>query len=120
MPPASSAPTVSAAVSSAGEPPMVKEWLRLLGHLVTGCSPRQRCLGKLRGRAVDAGQGHVLVDLLAAAAGDACDRGRRVDEQRAAHYVGDRGVAPQRRQWGGATMRLRWRSIPSSIRIMRS
>ncbi|KAB8087630.1 hypothetical protein EE612_011992 [Oryza sativa] len=37
MPPASSAPTVSAAVSSAGEPPMVKEWLRLLGHLVTGC-----------------------------------------------------------------------------------
>nr|BAD34261.1 hypothetical protein [Oryza sativa Japonica Group] len=68
MPPASSAPTVSAAVSSAGEPPMVKEWLRLLGHLVTGCSPRQRCLGKLRGRAVDAGQGHVLVDLLAAAA----------------------------------------------------
>uniref|UniRef100_A0A0E0G8R9 Uncharacterized protein n=1 Tax=Oryza nivara TaxID=4536 RepID=A0A0E0G8R9_ORYNI len=89
MPPASLAPTVSAAVSSAGEPPMVKEWLRLLGHLVTGCRklPAPALLGQTTWSRC---QGHVLVDLLAAAAGDACDRGRRVDEQRAAHDVGDR------------------------------
>uniref|UniRef100_I1QJE7 Uncharacterized protein n=1 Tax=Oryza glaberrima TaxID=4538 RepID=I1QJE7_ORYGL len=37
MPPASSAPIASAAVSSAGEPSMVKERLRVLGHLVPGC-----------------------------------------------------------------------------------
>uniref|UniRef100_A0A0D9YU20 Uncharacterized protein n=1 Tax=Oryza glumipatula TaxID=40148 RepID=A0A0D9YU20_9ORYZ len=98
---------------------MVKEWLRLLGHLVTGCRklPAPALLGQTMWPRC---QGHVLVDLLAAAAGDACDRGGRVDEQRAAHDVGDRVVAPQRRQWGGTTMRLRWRSIPSSIRIMRS
>ncbi|BAF23927.1 Os08g0469600 [Oryza sativa Japonica Group] len=122
MPPASSAPIASAAVSSAGEPSMVKERLRVLGHLVPGCRklPAPMLLGPTMWPRWRCSQGHVLIDLLAATAGDACDRGRRVNGQRAAHDVGDRAVPPQRRRWGGATMRLRWRSIPSSIRIMRS